>query len=98
MNGDDFTILHDVKADGLRHITAQPSALVCSVQIDFDLDVEDKIHNLRYLRGCHGNLQAIGRLLEGMPAKQAADTLLGVDCKQRGTSCTDQLARILRSL
>ena len=98
MNGDDFTILHDVKADGLRHITAQPSALVCSVQIDFDLDAEDKIHNLHYLRGCHGNLQAIGRLLEGMPAKQAADTLLGVDCKQRGTSCTDQLARILRSL
>ena len=98
MNGDDFTILRDVQADGLRHITAQPSALVCSVQIDFDLDAEDKIHNLQYLRGCHGNLQAIGRLLEGMPAKQAADTLLGVDCKQRGTSCTDQLARILRSL
>ena len=93
--GDDYKIIND-KTDsaGLRHITAAPSALVCSKQIDFDI-VDGKIHNLKYLRGCDGNLQAIGRLLEGMPAEKAKDILLGVNCHGRGTSCTDQLARIL---
>ena len=59
--GDDFKILSDKTTDGVRHITAVPSAIVCSAQIDFDL-IEGKIHNLRYIKGCDGNLQAIGRL------------------------------------
>lgn len=62
--GDDYKIINDkTDAEGVRHITAAPSALVCSKQIDFDI-VDGKIHNLKYLRGCDGNLQAIGRLLE----------------------------------
>lgn len=99
MIGEDYQIVSDtVGANGMRHITAVPSVLVCSVQIDFDLDAEGRIHNLVYTRGCNGNLQAIGRLLEGMPAAQAAETLSGVNCSGRGTSCTDQLSRILKSL
>ena len=97
MIGDDFKILSDTVTDGVRHITASPSSLVCSQQIDFDL-IDGRLHHVRYVRGCDGNLQAIGRLLEGMDAAQAARTLDGVDCKARGTSCTDQLSRILRSL
>ena len=95
--GDDFRIITDKTTDGVRHITAVPSALVCSAQIDFDL-VDGKVHNLRYIKGCDGNLQAIGRLLEGMEADKAAGILSGVNCHGRGTSCSDQLARILRSL
>ena len=99
MIGEDYRIVSDtVGASGMRHITAVPSALVCSVQIDLDIDAEGRIHNLVYTRGCNGNLQAIGRLLEGMPATQAAETLSGVNCSGRGTSCTDQLSRILKSL
>ena len=99
MNGDDIRIIHDITdEEGVRHISVEPSALVCSNRIDFDLDPAGAIHNLRYTRGCNGNLQAIGRLLEGMPARQAADTLEGVNCNGRGTSCTDQLARTLRRL
>ena len=70
---------------------------VCSAQIDFGIE-NGKLHGVRFHGGCNGNLKAIGRLLEGMDATQAADTLAGVDCKERGTSCTDQLSRILRSL
>lgn len=95
--GDDFKIITDKTTDSVRHITAVPSAIVCSAQIDFDL-VDGKIRNLRYIKGCDGNLQAIGRLLEGMDADKAAETLSGVNCHGRGTSCSDQLARILRSL
>ena len=94
---DDFRIITDKTTDGVRHITAVPSALVCSAQIDFDL-VDGKVHNLRYIKGCDGNLQAIGRLLEGMEADKAAEILSGVNCHGRGTACSDQLARILRSL
>ncbi len=93
--GDDFKILSDKTADGVRHITAEPSAIVCSAQIDFDL-VDGKIHNLRYIRGCNGNLQAIGRLLEGMEAERAIKILSGVNCHGKGTSCSDQLTRVLR--
>ena len=95
MIGNDFTILSDTLQDGVRHITAQPSALVCSQQIDFDLDAEGKIHNLKYIRGCNGNLKAIGRLVEGQDAAAIASTLRGNDCNGRGTSCADQLAQAI---
>lgn len=94
--GDDFRIISDNTTDGVRHITAVPSALVCSAQIDFDL-VDGRIHNLRYIKGCDGNLQAVGRLLEGMEAAKAVEILTGVNCHGRGTSCSDQLTRILRA-
>ena len=93
MLGDDFKILSDNTNNGVRHITV----LVCSARIDFDL-VDGKIHNLQYVKGCNGNLQAIGRLLEGQDARSAAATLSGVNCAMRGTSCTDQLSRIITAV
>ena len=68
---------------------------VCSVKIEYDLDEEKKIHNLRFTGGCNGNLKAIGKLLEGQDARHAADILRGNDCKGRGTSCADQLSKAL---
>lgn len=98
MPGDDFKILADTPLEGGgRHITAQPSALVCSRQIDFDI-VDGKIRNLKYTGGCHGNLQALGALLEGQDISFALERLSGINCKERGTSCSDQLTRVLRRL
>ena len=94
---EDFQILSDTTVDGVRHITAATSALVCSRQIDFDL-VDGTIRNLRYVGGCHGNLQALGALLEGQPVDFALDRLTGINCKERGTSCSDQFARVLRKV
>ncbi|MCR5796592.1 MAG: TIGR03905 family TSCPD domain-containing protein [Eubacterium sp.] len=76
----------------MKHVTYTPSG-VCSVKIDYDLDEDGKIYNVEFVRGCNGNLKAIGKLLEGTDAKQAADILRGNDCNGRGTSCADQLAR-----
>ena len=78
----------------MKEYTYSPKG-VCSVQINFELDEENKIHNLRFTGGCNGNLKAIGKLLEGQDAKWAADTLRGNLCGNRGTSCADQLARSL---
>ena len=94
--GEDFKIVSDETVGGVRHITAIPSALVCSQQIDLEI-VDGKLHDVRYIRGCHGNLQAVGRLLEGMSVEEAEGRLSGIDCKARGTSCTDQLARVLKA-
>ena len=93
--GEDFRILADTVQDGVRHITAAPSRLVCSKLIDFDLR-DGRIHNLRYLAGCNGNLQALGALLEGATVEFALERLSGINCSGRGTSCSDQFARVLR--
>lgn len=95
--GEDYRIVSDTSIDGVRHITAEPSSIVCSARIDFDL-VDGRLHNVVYQKGCHGNLLAIGRLLEGMEAEKAASILDGVNCHGRGTSCSDQLSRIIKSL
>ena len=76
----------------MTHYTYHPKG-VCAMQIDYDLDEENKIHNLAFLGGCNGNLKAIGRLLEGRDAKEAADILRGNICGYKNTSCADQLAR-----
>lgn len=93
--GDDFSILTDESKSGIRHISAQTSSLVCSTRINFDLSSDGKIHNLKYEKGCQGNLRALGRLVEGMDAKKVVEVLQGVDCHERGTSCSDQLTRII---
>ncbi|MCR4850746.1 MAG: TIGR03905 family TSCPD domain-containing protein [Lachnospiraceae bacterium] len=78
----------------MRHITFYPEG-VCSAQIDYDLDDQNRIHNLKYVRGCNGNLKAIGRLVENADAAAIADLLRGNDCNGRGTSCADQLSKSL---
>jgi uncharacterized protein (TIGR03905 family) len=67
----------------------------CSVQIDFQIDDEGRLHNVQYLGGCDGNLQGIGRLVEGLPATEVRDRLAGIRCGFKDTSCPDQLARAL---
>ena len=68
---------------------------VCSTQISFELDDQDRIHNLHYEDGCDGGSKAIAILVEGMPAKKVADILRDNNCEDRGTSCADQLALAL---
>lgn len=67
---------------------------VCARKITFDLE-EGLIHHLHFEGGCPGNLAAIGKLLEGRSAKEAADILLGNTCRGKQTSCADQLAHAL---
>ena len=58
---------------------------VCARSAEFDLDENGKISNLSFRGGCAGNLQAIGKLLEGNT------------CGPRPTSCADQLTKGLRA-
>ncbi len=66
----------------------------CSKQIIFDLDAERRVHNVKFIGGCSGNLQGIGRLVEGRTADEIVALLKGIRCRQN-TSCPDQLAQAL---
>jgi len=70
---------------------------VCSKLITFGIDDEGKLHNVKFVSGCPGNLLAIGKLVEGKDPKEIIDILKGNDCAGRGTSCADQLALALES-
>lgn len=65
---------------------------VCSKRIDFALDAEGRLHDVKFTGGCPGNLLAIGKLIEGKDAAEIANVLRGNDCGGRGTSCADQLS------
>ena len=78
----------------MEHVTYSPKG-VCSVQIDFDLDDDKKLHDLKFTGGCNGNLKAIGRLVEGKDASEIADILRGNLCGMRPTSCADQLSKAI---
>ncbi|MBR3142005.1 MAG: TIGR03905 family TSCPD domain-containing protein [Clostridiales bacterium] len=77
----------------MEHVTFTPSG-VCSIQIDFDIE-DGKLHNVRFVGGCNGNLKAIGRLVEGKDAKEVAEILKGNTCGMKSTSCADQLAKAI---
>ncbi len=94
---DDYKILKDEVVDGIRYITATPSAKVCSQKIDIEIK-DGIIQKVVYTRGCEGNAKGIGALIKGMSVDEAIKRLEGITCGKRGTSCPDQLARILKSL
>lgn len=66
----------------------------CSRQILFDVDSENKMHNVRFIGGCGGNLQGIARLVEGKNIDEVETLLLGIRCRNN-TSCPDQLSKAI---
>ena len=71
-----------------------PTQGTCAGLIDFAIE-EGKLHDVRFVGGCPGNLSAISKMLEGADAQETADMLRGNKCGRRPTSCTDQLARAI---
>lgn len=66
----------------------------CSTQIHFDLEGRT-VHNVHFINGCNGNLQAIGKLVEGMKVEDVISCCGGISCGNKATSCGDQLATAL---
>ncbi|MDE5857313.1 MAG: TIGR03905 family TSCPD domain-containing protein, partial [Muribaculaceae bacterium] len=67
----------------------------CSKQIQFVLADDGTIDNVEFLGGCHGNLQGIAALVKGRRPEEVIATLKGIRCRDKATSCPDQLARAL---
>lgn len=66
----------------------------CSRVIHFNIE-DGKISQVSFDGGCHGNLQGISALVEGMDAAEAIKRLKGIKCGMKPTSCPDQLAHAL---
>ena len=71
-------------------LTYQTSG-TCSKLIEVSLD-GDVVPSVHFVGGCHGNLQGISKLVEGMPAREVIGRLRGIRCGMKPTSCPDQLA------
>ncbi len=53
----DVTLLSDTTEGGIRKVSFQTDGVVCSKQIDIELE-GDTLRSVRYTGGCHGNTQA----------------------------------------
>lgn len=72
---------------------------VCSREITIDVNEnEETINSVSFFGGCHGNLQGIAALVKGKKIDEVIETLKGIDCNYKGTSCPDQLARALEAI
>ena len=69
----------------------------CSQLINYDIDDNGKVRNVSFVGGCNGNLQGIGKLVEGMSVDEVIERLEGIKCGFKNTSCPDQLAKALQA-
>ncbi len=67
---------------------------VCSRKIAFDI-IDGKVKDVEFEGGCDGNLQGLGKLVEGMDVDDVIEKLSGIKCGRKDTSCPDQLSRAL---
>ena len=69
----------------------------CSSEIEFEVE-NGILTDIHFVGGCQGNTQGLSKLLVGMEVQDAIQRLEGIDCRERGTSCPDQLAQALKKL
>lgn len=80
-----------------QRITYTPIGGVCSKMMIVDTE-DNIIKHVQIIGGCQGNTQGLSNLLVGMEVQEAIRRLEGIDCRQRGTSCPDQLAQALKGI
>ena len=67
---------------------------ICAKEIGVEFDENGKITEIEFCGNTHG----LQNLILGMNKDEVIKKLEGIDCRGRGTSCPDQLAKILKSL
>jgi uncharacterized protein (TIGR03905 family) len=68
----------------------------CSRQINVQI-TDGIIDSVEFIGGCNGNTKGIAQLVKGMKAEDIIARVKGTDCRGRGTSCPDQLAKALEA-
>lgn len=74
-----------------------PSGICCK-SFKIILDDTNHIVSFQHKGGCSGNLSAVGKLISGKSPKEVSETLKGIQCGNKSTSCADQLAIFLESI
>ena len=69
---------------------------VCAQAIEFEVDDNKKVNNVKFIGGCSGNTQGVASLVEGMDAEEVIRRLENIKCGFKPTSCPQQLAFALK--
>ena len=81
----------------MKHILYQTQG-TCSKMIDVTADDNGVIQQVVFTGGCHGNLQGISKLVTGRKIDEVIESLKGIRCGTKPTSCPDQLCQALEEL
>lgn len=68
---------------------------VCAKAINFELE-DGVVKDIEFVGGCNGNLKGIGVLCKGLKAEDVISKLEGMTCRDKATSCPDQLTIALK--
>lgn len=68
---------------------------VCSKEIQFKI-IDNIVTDIFFKGGCDGNLKGLAKLANNRNVREVIDTLSGITCGKRSTSCPDQLAKALK--
>ncbi len=79
----------------MKKYTYRPQK-VCSTLMEIYLDDNNQlIDNVKITNGCPGNTLGVSKLVANRSIDEVIKLLKGIDCRNRGTSCPDQLASAL---
>lgn len=78
---------------GSKHILRTQG--VCSKEIRVELE-GDMIKDVSFVGGCDGNLKAVAKLSIGRNATEVIESLKGIRCGFKSTSCPDQLTKVIK--
>ncbi len=78
------------------HYEYQPKG-VCASNISFDMK-DNIITNIKFTGGCPGYSKIFAKALDGWKKEDIIHLCQGNLCRDRGTSCADQLAKALESI
>lgn len=67
---------------------------VCSREIILEIE-NDIIKSLKIVGGCPGNTVGVSKLVQNRNVDEVIEILKGIQCRDKGTSCLDQVARAL---
>ena len=70
---------------------------VCSSKMNIVID-NGIIKDIEIIGGCPGNTLGISKLCIDRNVEDVIELLSGIDCRSRGTSCPDQLAKALEEI
>ena len=67
---------------------------VCSRKIILEIE-NDIIKSLKIVGGCPGNTVGVSKLVQNRKVDEVIEILKGIQCRDKGTSCPDQVAMAL---
>lgn len=70
---------------------------VCSSKMNIVID-NGIIKDIEIIGGCPGNTLGVSKLCVDRNVEDVIELLSGIDCRGRGTSCPDQLAKALEEI